>query len=68
MEHHKKTKSRVIGIDEEEESQANGIDQIFKKIREENFLKVRKGTSTQIQRAHIKETRREKKIFKTYHR
>lgn len=50
MEHHKKTKSQVIGIDEEEESQANGINQIFKKIREENFLKVRKGTSTQTQR------------------
>lgn len=34
----------IIGIDEEKESQINGIDQTFCKITEENLSKLRKDT------------------------
>lgn len=47
MEHMKKASFPIIGIDEREESQVNGIDQIFKKIIEENFPKLRNKKSTQ---------------------
>ena len=38
----------IIGIDKGEEFRANGIDQNFNKIIEENFLKFRKDTPIQI--------------------
>lgn len=34
----------ILGIDKGEKSQGNGLDQIFNKITEENFSKLREGT------------------------
>ena len=42
----------IKGIDEGEDSQANGIKQIFNRIIEENFPKLREDLSIEIQEAH----------------
>lgn len=49
-EHMKKASIPIIGIDKGEESQVNGIDQIFKKIKEENFPKLKKDMTSQKQK------------------
>lgn len=51
-EHMKKASIPIIGIDKGEESQVNGIDQIFKKIIEENFPKLKKDMTSQKQKKH----------------
>lgn len=42
MDTMKKPNFEIIGTVDEEEFQVNGIDQIFSKITEENFPKLRK--------------------------
>lgn len=42
----------ILGIDEGEESQVSGTDQVFNKIIEETFHKLRKDIPIQIQQAH----------------
>ena len=47
----KRANLQIIGI-QEEESQANGIEQIFNRIIEEKFPKLREDLSIEIQEAH----------------
>ena len=42
---------QIIGIDEGEEFQLNGLDQIFNKITEENFSKLKKSIPIQTQKS-----------------
>ena len=50
----------IIGT-EKEESQDNGIDQIFNRIVEENFPKLRKDIPIQIKAAHRTPSRQNQK-------
>lgn len=53
-----------IGKEEEEESQVNGIDQIFYKIKEENLSKLRKDIHTDTRSTqNTTQTRLEKKLL-----
>lgn len=56
-EHMKKASIPIIGIDKGEESQVNGIDQIFKKIKEENFPKLKKDMTSQKQKKSTQNTK-----------
>lgn len=49
----KKLTLQIIGRVDEGEFQVNGIDQIFNKIIEENFHKLKKDKPIQMQNAHI---------------
>lgn len=46
MGHYVKSNLQIIGIYKGEVSQVNGIDQLFNKIRKENFPKLRKDIQT----------------------
>ena len=48
----KRPKLHIIGIEGKEESQDNAMDQIFNRIIEENFPKLKKDITIQIQEAH----------------
>lgn len=50
--HYKRSNFHIIGIEEGEESKENGIDKIFNRIIDENFPKLKKDKSIQIQEAH----------------
>lgn len=50
-----------MGIKDGEESKINGIDQIFSKIIEESFPKLRKDITIQIQEAHEIPTKQDQK-------
>lgn len=57
----------IIGIDEREEFQVNGLDQIFNKITEENFSKLRKNIPIQTQKAQRTLNRQDQKRNWAYH-
>lgn len=47
MGHHVKPNLQITGIDEKEESQVNGIEQVFNTIMDDNFPKQRKDVQIQ---------------------
>ena len=49
--YNQKLNLQIIGKKEGNEYQVNGIDQIFNKIIEQNFPKLRKGIPIQVQEA-----------------
>jgi hypothetical protein len=49
--HNEKTKPRTIGIEESEDSKLKGLVNIFNKIIEENFPKLKKEMPINIQKA-----------------
>lgn len=54
-------KPNLLSVDpgEEEESQVNSVDQIFNKIMQENFIKVRRNTPIREHRRPIDKARKE---------
>ena len=50
--HHEKSKSLIIGIEEGEETQAKGTENIFNKIIGENFPGLRKRCFLNMQKAY----------------
>jgi hypothetical protein len=50
--HNEKTKPRIIGIEESEDSQLKGLVNIFNKIIEENFPNLKKVMSMNVQGTH----------------
>ena len=58
---------QIIGIEEGEESQVYGLDQIFNKIIEENFPKLRKNIPIQTQTAQRTLNRQDQKRNWTHH-
>ena len=58
---------QIIGIEEGEESQVNGLDQIFNKIIEETFPKLRKNIPIQTQKAQKTLNRQDQKRNWTHH-
>lgn len=59
---------QIIDMEEsQEESQVNDIDQIFKKIAEENFFKLRKDIPIQIQNTHATPNRQAHKRKHPWH-
>ena len=59
----KRSNLRIIGIEESEDSQFKGPENIFNKITEENFPNIKKEMPINIQEAHRTPNRLEKKIF-----
>ena len=57
--HHEKTKSLIIGIEEGEETQAKGTENIFNKIIGENFPSLRKRCFLNMQKAYRIPNRKE---------